>query len=64
MAMDDSIEWRPPFEEIEFEFLEFSLVGFHWMVFLAKFSYKSHPSFLSFCKNPPWHIVSKKVLVE
>ena len=23
LAMDDSIEWRPPFEEIEFEFLEF-----------------------------------------
>jgi len=27
--MDDSIEWRPPFEEIEFGFLEFSLVGSH-----------------------------------
>ena len=25
--MDDSIKWRPPFEEMEFEFLEFSLVG-------------------------------------
>ena len=24
--MDDSIEWRPPFEEMEFEFLEVSLV--------------------------------------
>ena len=27
LAMDDSTEWRPPFEEIELEFLEFSLVG-------------------------------------
>jgi len=31
--MDDSFEWRPPFEEMELEFLEFSLVGFHWKVF-------------------------------
>jgi len=51
-AMDDSIEWRPSFEEMEFEFLEFSEVGSYWMVFSARFSYKSHPSFLSFCKNP------------
>jgi len=29
LVMDDSIEWRPPFEEIEFEFLEFSLVDSH-----------------------------------
>jgi len=29
LSMDDSIEWRPPFEEIEFEFFEFSLVGSH-----------------------------------
>ena len=29
LVMDDSIEWRPPFEEIEFEFLELSLVGSH-----------------------------------
>jgi len=62
--MDDSIEWRPPLEEMELEFLEFSLVGSYWMVFLARFSYKSHPSFLSFCKNSPWHMVSKRVLVE
>ena len=27
LAMDDSIEWRPPFQEMEFEFLEVSLVG-------------------------------------
>jgi len=62
--MDDSIEWRPPFEEIEFEFLNFSLVGSHWMVFSNRFSYKSHPSFSFFYKNPPWHMVSKRVLVE
>ena len=29
VAMNDSIEWRPPFEEIGFEFLEFLLVSFH-----------------------------------
>ena len=63
-AMDDSIEWGPPFEEMEFEFLEFSLVGSHWMVFSAIFSNKSHPSFSFFCKNLPWHMVSKRVLVE
>ena len=51
-AMNDLIEWRPPFEEMEFEFLEHSLVGSHWMVFSARFSYKSHHSFSSFCKNP------------
>jgi len=62
--MDDSIKWRPPFEEMEFEFLEFSLVEFYWMVFSARFSYKSHPSFSFFCKNSPWHMVSKRVLVE
>ena len=50
-GMDDSIKWRPPFEEMEFEFLEFSLVGSHWLVFSARFSNKSHPSFSSFCKN-------------
>ena len=48
LAMDDSIDWRPPFEEMEFEFLEFSLVGFHWMVFSARSSYKSHSLFASF----------------
>jgi len=64
IAIDDLIEWRPSFEEMEFEFLEFSLVGSHWMVFPARFSYKSHPSFSFFCKNPPWHMVSKRVLVE
>ena len=64
LAMDDSIEWRPPFEEMKFEFLELSLVSSHWMVFSARFSYKSHPSFSSFCKNPPWHMLSKRVLVE
>jgi len=64
LAMDDSIEWRPPFEEMVFGFLEFSLVGSHWMVFLARFSYKSHPSFSSFYKNPPWYMLSKRVLVE
>ena len=37
---------------MEFEFLEFSLVSSHWMVFSARFLYKSHPSFSSFCKNP------------
>ena len=31
------MEWRPSFEEIEFEFLEVSLVGSHWMVFSARF---------------------------
>jgi len=55
--MDDSIEWRPPFEEMEFEFLELSLVDSHWMIFSARSSYKSHPSFSSFCKNIPWHKV-------
>jgi len=64
LVMDDSIEWRALFEEMEFEFLELSLVVSHWIVFSARFSYKSHPSFPSFCKNPPWHIVSKRVLVE
>ena len=48
LAMDDSIEWRSPFEEMEFEFLEVSLVGSHWMVFSARFSYKSHLLFSSF----------------
>jgi len=62
--MDDSIEWKPPFEEMELEFLEFSVFGSHWMVFSARFSYKSHPSFSSFYKNLPWHMVSKRVLVE
>jgi len=62
--MDDSIEWRLPFEEMEFVFLEFSLVDSHWMIFSARFSYKYHPSFSSFYKNPPWHMVSKRVLVE
>ena len=52
LAMDDSIEWRPPFEEMEFEVLEVSLVGSHWMVFSARFSFTSDPSFSSFCKNP------------
>ena len=65
LAMNDSIEWRPPFEEMEFEFLELSLVvGSYWMVFSARSSYKSHPSFSSFFKNPPWHMVSMRVLVE
>ena len=41
VVMDNSIEWRPSFEEMEFEFLEFSLVSSHWMVFSARFSYKS-----------------------
>ena len=50
--MDDSIEWGPPFKEMDFEFLEFSLVGSYWMVFSARFSYKSHPLFSSFYKNP------------
>ena len=50
--MNDSIEWRPSFEEMEFEFQELSLVGSHLMVFSARFSYKLHPSFSSFCKNP------------
>ena len=27
LAMDDLIDWRPPFEEMEFEFLEVLLVG-------------------------------------
>ena len=58
--MDDSFEWRPHFEEMEFEFLEFSLVSSHWMVFSARISYKSHPSFSFFCKNPPWHMISKR----
>ena len=62
--MDDSIKWRPPFEEMEFEFIEFSLVGSYWMVFSVRISHKSHPSFSSFCKNPPWHMISKKVLVD
>ena len=62
-AMDDSNEWRPPFEEMEFEFMEFELVGSHWIVFSARFSYTSHPSFSSFCKNPPWHMIFKRVLV-
>jgi len=53
LAMDDSIEWRPHFVEMEFEFLEVSLVGSHWMGLSARFSYKSHHSFSSFCKNPP-----------
>ena len=39
LAMDDSIEWRPPFKEMEFEILEISLVGSYWIVFLARFSY-------------------------
>jgi len=63
-AIDDSIEWRPLVEEMVFEFLEFSLVGSYWIIFSARFSYKSHPSFFSFCKNPPWHVISKRVLVE
>jgi len=28
-AMNDSIEWRPPFEEIGFVFLDFSGVSSH-----------------------------------
>jgi len=62
--MDDSIEWRPAFEDMEFEFLEFLLVGIYWMVFSARFSYRSHPSFSFFWENLPWHMVSKRVLVE
>jgi len=62
-VMNDSMEWRPLFQVMEFEFLEFSLVGSHWMVFSARFLNKSHPSFSSFCKNPPWHMVSKRILV-
>jgi len=41
--MNDSIEWRPPFEEIGFVFLDFLGVGPHWMIFLARFSNNSHP---------------------
>jgi len=63
-AMDDSTESRPPFEEMEFEFLENLIVGSHWMVFSVRFIYKSHSSFSSFFKNPPWHIGSKRILVE
>jgi len=37
---------------MEFEFLEFSLVGSHWMVFSARFSYKSHPLFHPFARIP------------
>ena len=51
-AMDDSIEWKHPFEEIELVFLDFSRVGSHWCVFLARSSNKSHPWFSSFCKIP------------
>jgi len=32
-AMDDSIEWRSPLEEIRFVFIDFSGVGSHWRVF-------------------------------
>jgi len=32
-VMDDSIEWRPPFDVMKFELLEFLLVDSHWMVF-------------------------------
>jgi len=49
---------------MEFEFLEFSLVGSHWIVFSARSSYKFYPSFSSFYKNPTWHMNSKRVLVE
>jgi len=61
-AMDDFIEWIPPFEEIELVSLDFSEVGSHWMVFSVRSSNKSRPYFSSFFKNSPWHIVSKRVL--
>ena len=51
-AMDDSIEWRPPFEEMEFEFLEFSLVDSHWMVFSTRFSYNPILHFPPFERSP------------
>jgi len=41
--MDDSIEWRPPYEERQFVFLDFLVVGSHWMVFSTKSSNNSHP---------------------
>jgi len=42
-VIDDSIEWRPLFEEIEFVFLEFLGVDSYWKVFSARSLDKSHP---------------------
>ena len=42
-AINDSIEWRLPFEELKFVFLDFSEVDFHWMVFSARSLNKPHP---------------------
>ena len=33
-AMDDSMDRISPLQAIEFEFLDFSGVGSHWMIFL------------------------------
>ena len=63
VAVGDSMKWLPPFEEIGLVFLDFSWVGSHWMVFSVRSSNKSHPWFSSFCKNPLWYIVSKRILI-
>jgi len=62
VAMKFFNEWRSLFEEIGFAILDSSLVGSHCGVFSTKSSYISHPSFSSFFKNFPPHMVSRRVL--
>ena len=51
-AMDDSMQWRPPFEEIGLVFLDFSEVSSHWMVFSVRSSNISHSWFYPFARIP------------
>ena len=51
-AIDDSIEWRYPFEEIGFVFLDFSGVSSHWMFFRPDFLINLTLDFHSFARIP------------
>ena len=42
VAIDDSMEWRTPFEEMRLLFQNLSGVGSYWIGFFAKYSNKSH----------------------
>ena len=64
-AMNDSIEWRSPFEEKGFVVLDFSEVYSHWMIFWARSLHSSHPRFSSFYKNllGTWFLESLSLVI-
>jgi len=63
VVINDFRDRSPPLEAIDCEFLNFFEAGSHCSIFSAKSSNKSQPWFSSFCKNPPWHMVSNRIFV-